>query len=319
MHERMQSSRKGSVLVSGGLVALLVTIGAGKAVAQTPPAGAPTPAEAAPPGEAPPSGAASEAAAPPPATAPLKPEPPPVPPPATPAPAELPFGAVPKGPVPPAPPPAMPNIDYGGRLRSAVRFQGVSDPKALNDAAATLYADLYASGQINRMWRWLLAITSNEYGGSRRPDEHRLHVRAGRDGGFHAHPRIPDLRGPHAGHGRPLRAERPVEPGRVDLSGVLRRRHGAGVPPGVPPAVPKAGPAGRDVGVAAWGVPLGGHIKYYLGAYQLQDPTLSPLYSGRVQVSLLSREPGWFHRTTYYGDRDLVSVGIGGQTRRMAR
>ena len=40
---------------------------------------------------------------------------------------------------------------------------------------------------------------------------------------------------------------------------------------------------------------------------------MSPLFSGRVQASLLSAEPGWFHRTTYYGDRDLVSVGVGAQ------
>ena len=89
------------------------------------------------------------------------------------------------------------------------------------------------------------------------------------------------------------------------LSRVLRRHAAA--------PSRRRGPAGRDVGVTAWGAPLGGHVKYYLGAYQLQDPTLSPLFSGRVQVSLLSPEPGWFHRTTYYGDRDLVSIGIGGQ------
>ena len=42
-----------------------------------------------------------------------------------------------------ASPPAMPNVDFGGRLRAAVRFQGFSDPQKLNDVAATLYADLY--------------------------------------------------------------------------------------------------------------------------------------------------------------------------------
>jgi hypothetical protein len=57
-------------------------------------------------------------------------------------------------------------------------------------------------------------------------------------------------------------------------------------------------------------------VKYYLGAYQLQDPTLSPLISGRLQVSLLSTEPGWFQRTTYYGDRDLISIGVGGQVQK---
>jgi len=30
-------------------------------------------------------------------------------------------------------------------------------------------------------------------------------------------------------------------------------------------------------------------------------------------LSLLNGEPNWFHRTTYFGTKDLISVGIGGQ------
>jgi hypothetical protein len=56
-----------------------------------------------------------------------------------------------------------------------------------------------------------------------------------------------------------------------------------------------------------------GHIKYYLGAFNLYDPTLNPLLSGRLQVSLLNGEPNFYHRTTYFGTKDLLSVGIGGQ------
>ena len=79
-----------------------------------------------------------------------------------------------------------------------------------------------------------------------------------------------------------------------------------------PPALPKAGPVGRDVGTTVWGAPFGGHFKYYAGAYQLQDPALSPLYSGRLQLSLLNPEPAFFQRTTYYGTKDLISLGVGG-------
>jgi len=206
----------------------------------------------------------------------------------------------------------MPNIDYGGRLRSAIRFQGTSDPKSFNDAATSLYADLYASGQINRMWRWLVAITSGEFGGA-----------AGTAGtvpvgildamaGFTPIPefqinagRLLVMADRYAPSG-PWSMDEWFYPGFLTVSGTP-------IPGSPPPAVPKSGPAGRDMGITAWGAPLGGHLKYYLGAYQMNDPTLSPLFSGRVQVSLLSPEPGWFQRTTYYGDRDLVSVGIGGQ------
>ncbi len=80
-----------------------------------------------------------------------------------------------------------------------------------------------------------------------------------------------------------------------------------------PPALPKAGPVGRDVGTTVWGAAFGGHFKYYAGAFQLQDPSLGPLYTGRLQLSLLSPEPAFFQRTTYYGTKDLISIGVGGQ------
>jgi hypothetical protein len=243
--------------------------------------------------------------APPPVVAP-PPPPPPAPPPAPPAPAEIPYGTVPKGPVPPASAPAFPNIDYGGRLRSAVRIQGNSDPKALNDVSATLTADLYAGGQINKMWKWLFAVTAADYGGAPgQPSTVSMNV-LDAIAGFTPIPEFQIYAGRML-----VMADRyaPSGPWSMDewtYPGFFSA-------PGAPPAVPKAGPVGRDVGVTVWGAPLGGHAKYYLGAYQLQDPALSPLFSGRVQVSLLSPEPGWFHRATYYGDRDLVSVGIGGQ------
>ena len=160
MPERMQSSRKGRVFASGGLVVFMLTLGAPKVFGQTTPVAEAPPPPAATPESPPPAGPE----APPPPPPPKQELPPPPPPPVTPT--ELPFGVTPKGPVPPVPPPQMPNIDYGGRIRAAVRFQGLSDPKKFNDVAETLYADLYAGGQINSMWRWLLAITSGEYGGS---------------------------------------------------------------------------------------------------------------------------------------------------------
>jgi hypothetical protein len=297
MHERMQSSRRGRVFASGGLVVFMLTLGAPKVFSQTTPV-----AEAPPPAATPESPPPAGPEAPPPPPPPKQELPPPPPPPVTPT--ELPFGVTPKGPVPPVPPPQMPNIDYGGRIRAAVRFQGVSDPKKLNDVAETLYADLYAGGQINSMWRWLLAITSGEYGGSAGSLSTVPMSVLDAIVGFTPIPEFQIYAGRML-----VMADRYAPSGPWSLDEWFY----PGFWPGTPPAVPKAGPAGRDVGVAAWGAPFGGHMKYYLGAYQLQDPALSPLFSGRVQVSLLSPEPGWFQRTTYYGDRDLVSIGIGGQ------
>lgn len=245
------------------------------------------------PAEAPPT-----VATPPPAPAPAVPD-------ASQAPAAIPIGTVPKGPVAPAFPPAIPSIDYGGRLRVGVRFQNPANPTSLGDVSQTVLADLYVSGQIHRMWRWLVAITTDTYGGSAgQPSTVSLSLLDAMVGFVP----IPELQ---IWAGRLL-----VMADRYSPSGPwgLDEWFYPGFYPGAPPpALPKSGPLGRDVGVVAWGAPLSGHLKYYVGAYQLQDPSLSPLFSGRVQASLLSAEPGWFHRTTYYGDRDLVSVGVGAQ------
>ena len=307
MHERTQTHRR-VVFGSGCLIACsLMTVAPRFAHGQTPPPGE-SMGEGTPGVGEPRASAAAEPAPPivvaPPVVAPPVVAPPVVAPPVA---AAIPVGVVPKGPVPPAPPPAIPNIDYGGRLRTSVRFQSTSNPKSFGDVSQTIYADLYAGGQISTMWKWLLAVTTNDYGG-----------------GTGASSNAPIALLDAIAEFTPL-PEFQIYAGRLL---VMADRYAPGGPwgmdewfypgffVGTPPAVPKAGPSGRDLGVVAWGAPLGGHLKYYLGAYQLQDPTLSPLLSGRVQVSLLSPEAGWFHRTTYYGERDLVSIGVGGQSQR---
>jgi hypothetical protein len=77
-------------------------------------------------------------------------------------------------------------------------------------------------------------------------------------------------------------------------------------------ATPAEGPYGRNDGVTAWGQVEGGMFKYFLGVFDLQDPGASPLYSGRLSVSLLNPEPGFWGTATYHG-MDLFSVGVGAQ------
>ena len=312
----------GSLLVVVVVAALPAT-----AAGQPPPGSAPPPNEAA--GASTPSPSTAEAppvmpdstttpAPPPPEPAPPPPPhatapPPPqaqvaAPPPSQAAaggPAQIPLGTAPKGPVAPAFPPAIPSIDFGGRLRASVLLRDTKNPGGLGDASATVYADLYASGQITRMWSWLIAVTTDNYGGTAgAPSTVSLNLLDA----MATFAPFPELQ---LTVGRMLvMADRYTPSGPWGLDEWFYPGFFVDV---AAPALPKSGPVGRDVGLTLWGVPLGGHVKYYLGAYQLQDPNLSPLVSGRVQVSLLSREPGWFHRTTYYGDRDLVSVGVGGQ------
>jgi len=308
MHERQQPRRSFTTFAGGRIIAwsLLAMAPATAAFAQ------PAPAEATPP--LPP--APAEGAGAPPASAAVVPAIPPGPPPSTgPAatvavPAPIPIGTVAKGPVPPAwPPAAMPNIDFGGRLRVGLRFQSNSDPKGFGDVAQSLYADLYASGQISPMWRWAVAFTSGDAGGAAGQTSTVPVAVLDAMAGFTPIPEFQIYAGRLL-----VMADRYAPSGPWGLDEWFYPGFFTGTQLAVPPAVPKGGvPAGRDYGVVAWGAPFGGHAKYYLGAYQMQDPNLSPLFSGRLQVSLLSPEPGWFHRTTYYGERDLISIGVGGQ------
>jgi hypothetical protein len=206
--------------------------------------------------------------------------------------------------MPPVFPPAIPSIDYGARLRTALLFQNPEDPEKFNDVGEFLEGDIYMSGQIHRYWSWQFSLTFSY---------------PGRAGTSNLAPIMPlDVIGKfepipefNVWVGRML-----VQADRFTPSGPwgIDEFFYPGFFPFVgPPALPKAGPVGRDVGTTVWGAPFGGHFKYYLGAYQLQDPALSPLLSGRLQVSLLSPEPAFFQRTTYYGTKDLISVGVGVQ------
>ncbi|MEI9948387.1 MAG: hypothetical protein WDO74_05255 [Pseudomonadota bacterium] len=75
---------------------------------------------------------------------------------------------------------------------------------------------------------------------------------------------------------------------------------------------PKEGPFGRNDGATVWGGFAGGTFKYYLGAYNIYDAAQKPLISGRLALSLLSPEPGYYGSSTYYG-KDIFAIGVGGQ------
>jgi hypothetical protein len=83
--------------------------------------------------------------------------------------------------------------------------------------------------------------------------------------------------------------------------------------PGGVPVGPRAGAFGRSDGVTVWGQNEGGVLKYFAGVYDLGVPQDSPLFSGRINLSLLNPEPGYYHSSNYYGGKDLVAVGVNAQ------
>lgn len=82
---------------------------------------------------------------------------------------------------------------------------------------------------------------------------------------------------------------------------------------GQPPVGALQGAHGRSDGATLWGQFGGGTFKYYAGAFNLADPNQSPLFSGRLSLSLLNPEPGYRHASTYYGNKDVLAFGAGFQ------
>lgn len=88
--------------------------------------------------------------------------------------------------------------------------------------------------------------------------------------------------------------------------------------------------AGRDDGVAYWGQYGGGQIQWSLGAFNGSGRTAAsgelttPNGNGnvefamRVEVNLLDPEPGYYKQGTYYGEKDLLSIGYALQTQSSA-
>jgi hypothetical protein len=76
---------------------------------------------------------------------------------------------------------------------------------------------------------------------------------------------------------------------------------------------PKEGPNGRNGGATVWGDIANGKFKYALGAFQTGSAATSPLFSARLSAALLGSETGYFGNETYFGDKDIISVAVGGQ------
>jgi len=78
---------------------------------------------------------------------------------------------------------------------------------------------------------------------------------------------------------------------------------------------PRYGKNDRGDGATLWGQLGGGRFKYYVGAFGLDEPSTSPLYTARLSLSLLGPEPGFRTSSTYYGTKDVLALGVGAQHR----
>jgi hypothetical protein len=76
---------------------------------------------------------------------------------------------------------------------------------------------------------------------------------------------------------------------------------------------PKEGPYGRNNGAVVWGDINGGQFSYFAGAFDNADRSTSPLFSGKLRLALLDKEPGFWGNGSYFGEKDLLSFSLGGQ------
>ncbi len=240
--------------------------------------------------------------------------------------------------VPPAPPtvPAEPvdpmaekykHIDVGVWFRVGAALQKSEDPKKLSGFGTGGYAELHFSNQMRKSLLW----TANFAAAYGAPDggsfvSPGFGGPAGVTGTVNVLDLIAQYEPDDAFHlwvGRML-----VASDRSNFSGpwfmapwIYPLFLG---PQGAPFAIvgPQEGPNGRNDGATAWGQFQGGLLKYYLGAYRVFDDASpidgsgtvrqKPLFSGRLNLSLLNPEPGYYSSSTYYG-MDILAIGVGGQ------
>jgi hypothetical protein len=293
--------------VWGTTLAILLTGAAGVARAQA--ADAPPPAApAAPP--------AAEAAPPPPPAVVVVP--PATPPAAVATEAKPPTSAEA---MPATRPDVLPPIDVGAWLRAGSSFQNATDPSKINDwHMDSAYVELHAGGKITKTVGVTLNLNANITSGS-----------AASITGFNA--AMMDGSPPGSGNFAA------VEDAIISFDFVdqfhlwaghllvpVDRANASGpffmIPWNYPGffavgngfvGAPKEGPSGRNNGAVVWGDIQGGKFSYFAGAFDNAQVGTSPLFSGKLRLALLDPEPGFWGNGSYFGDKDIFSIDVGGQ------
>jgi hypothetical protein len=252
--------------------------------------------------------AEAPAAAPPAEAAPTPPPPPPPPPPvpeAKPTATEA---------MPATRPDVLPPIDVGAWLRAGSRFQNGNNPKKVDDwKMDTALIELHAGGKIHKNVGVTLNLVSNMQSLFNQPGSGM-----GEGGSYVA---VEDaiiqfdfMDEFHLWAGHLL-----VPVDRSNASGPFfmipwnypgfftAQPNGSGV------AAPLEGPFGRNNGAVVWGDIAGGKLSYFAGAFDNANVNSSPLFSGRLRLALWDAEPGFWGNGSYFGDKDMLSINIGGQ------
>jgi hypothetical protein len=201
-------------------------------------------------------------------------------------------------------PEALPPIDVGAWARVGGVFQGASDKSKINDFHMdNAYVELHAGGKVHKKVGVTLNLNSNmtDFGSATSVGsvvkvmdaivsfdiEDEFHVWGG-------HLLVPVDRANASG---------PFFMIPWNYPGFFAAAAGA----------PKEGPSGRNNGLVVWGDIAGGKLTYLAGVFDNANIGTSPLFTGRLRLALLDPEPGFWGNGSYFGDKDLFTIGVGGQ------
>ena len=250
---------------------------------------------------------------PPPPAGPIPTAAPAMAPPAAPAPGPVPTAAPemnppPPPPAPPPPPPATtgPTIGYTFGVRVGLKVQDPDKPKNMNEVhlggAYDSTAEARFHGAVTENFSWVVNFNATltqptlAPGGSVGIMDVIAQYKACKEFNIWA--------------GRLL-----VPSDRSNFSGPffsLPWNYPGFYVPGAAPLGPKDGPTGRDQGAVVWGNALEDKLKYYGGVFGI-DKDAQPYVSGRVSYSIQGAEPGYFGSSTYYGAKNVMTIGVGAQ------
>ncbi len=321
---RRVTSRLPGVL---GTAFALLGATAGEAAAQVPPPPPPAAAPAAAPAPPPPPPAAAPAPPPPDLPTPpgaTNPPPPPAPviAPATPLP--LP----PTVPAPPQPPETeLKPLSIGGAMRFGVILQDPDKPKKMSEfhldqGNYSNAFELRLHGDVTEFFSWTADFNALI-------DSNTL---AAADVGMGKGPTIADfgiedlIAQVKVANGFQIWGGRLLVPSdRANFSGPFFMspwNYPGFYKAGEAPIGPMEGPNGRNQGITVWGNLADDKFKYFAGVYGIDQGGVNltappgnanPFYSARLSYTFQGSEPGYFGSSTYYGEKSVTTLGLGGQ------
>jgi hypothetical protein len=206
----------------------------------------------------------------------------------------------------------LPPISVGAWVRAGARFQG-KNPKKLNgDQMDTVYGELHAGGKIHK--KVSVTLNLNAGSGTKNQEPGLAGTTLIEDAiiGFDfedpIHLWVGQLLVPvdRANYGGPFFMIPWNYPGFLSAGGTTVV------------SAPAEGPNGRNAGAVVWGDVGDGLFKYAVGYFHggplSANPT--PLFSGRLSLAVLGGEKGYFGNETYFGDKNLISIAVGGQAKK---